>query len=82
MYGSARSRLDGSTYAIKKIRKAIKSTGPKEMACVLREVHALSYLQLRQPFCPHILRYFSSWIQDGSLYIQAGPNALHPTVNS
>lgn len=75
--GSAVSRVDGSTYAIKVIRRAIKTAGTKEMVYKLREAHALSYLQLCQPFCPYILRYFSSWIQDAQVYIQVGPSLLN-----
>lgn len=60
----AKRRLDGMFYAIKKLKKSI--TSEKECALLLREVCALSALAS----CPHIVRYYSCWIDDGHLHIQ------------
>jgi len=60
----ARKRVDGCLYAIKKLRRQILTE--KEGLLLTREVCALSAFS----GCPNILRYYSSWIEDGYLHIQ------------
>jgi len=60
-------RLDGCHYAVKKLSRKIR--GERDRAAVLREVYALSAL-CTESENPHLVRYFSSWIEDGHLYIQ------------
>jgi wee1-like protein kinase len=58
-----RKRLDGMTYAVKKISKRFHGERSKED--LLYEVYALSALDN-----PHVIRYFNSWIEDEHLYVQ------------
>lgn len=60
----AKRRLDGALYAVKQLKRQIQTDA--ERALLLREACALAAF----PACPHILRYHSSWIEDGYLYIQ------------
>jgi len=62
-----KNRLDGCMYAIKVTKQRFK--GRADRARVLKEVYALSALCNAEDN-PHIVRYFSSFIQDGRLYIQ------------
>lgn len=59
-----KNRYDGTTYAIKISSRVIK--GERHGKAMLREVHALSTLVDN----PYIVKYFSSWIEDGRLYVQ------------
>jgi serine/threonine protein kinase len=60
----ARNRIDGIQYAIKKLGE--RSTSDAATRRLTKEVCALAVLQ----GCPQIIRYFSSWIEDGRIYIQ------------
>ncbi|OQV25402.1 putative Wee1-like protein kinase [Hypsibius exemplaris] len=59
-----RKRLDGVTYAIKRTQESVQKTSFSD---VVREVFALAALEWN----PNVLRYFSSWIEGGHLYIQS-----------
>lgn len=59
-----RHRLDGSLYAIKKIKEKIQSESHGKL--MLRESCAFSALQ----GCPNLVQYYNSWIDDQHLYIQ------------
>jgi hypothetical protein len=59
----ARKRLDGTLYAVKKLRAVI--TGEATQRRFLNEVFALSALR----GCPSIIQYFDSWIDNGNLWI-------------
>lgn len=61
-----RHRLDGMLYAIKKIQERIVSKTQETM--LLREVNALALLS--NTSCPHLIRYYTSWIEEGKIYIQ------------
>ena len=61
---SCRKRLDGRTYALKKIKRKINSDN--EAKHVLKEAQAHAALI----GCPHITQYFGCWIDDGHLNIQ------------
>lgn len=61
---SARKRLDGQLYALKKIKRKINSEN--EGKHVLKEAHAHAALV----GCPGITQYFGCWIDDGHLNIQ------------
>jgi hypothetical protein len=60
----ARRRLDGTLYAVKKINKKICSESEGNL--VVKESCALAALT----GCPHLIRYFGCWIDDGHLHIQ------------
>ena len=60
----ARKRLDGTLYAIKKLKKIIQSES--EGTELLREVCALAALR----GCPNLIRYFGCWVEDNQLWIQ------------
>lgn len=60
----ARKRLDGTLYAVKKLKTRIHSEG--EGVVLLREVCALAALK----GCPNLMQYFGSWIEDSHLWIQ------------
>lgn len=59
----AKKRTDAMVYAIKISWTTIK--GERDQEARSREVHALARCDH-----PHILRYFTSWIEDGHLYLQ------------
>lgn len=59
-----RHRLDGTLYAVKRVKEAISSE--RQAHTLLREVSALSVLQ----GCPQIVRYHTSWIDNHHLFIQ------------
>lgn len=61
---AARKRLDGSLYAIKKLKRSVVSESDGNS--MLREACALSVLQ----DCPHIIRYYSCWMEDSHLWLQ------------
>ena len=60
----ARKRLDGTLYAVKKLKTRIHSE--TEGVLLLREVCALAALK----GCPHLMRYYGSWIEDSHVWIQ------------
>ena len=57
-------RLDGRSYAIKKLKRKIG--GEKEGVLLVKEVMACAALQ----GCPHMVQYYGCWLEDGHLYIQ------------
>ena len=59
-----RHRLDGTLYAVKRVRESIVSE--RRANTLLREVNALAALQ----GCEQIVRYYSSWIDSHHLFIQ------------
>jgi len=63
----ARNCIDRCFYAVKKTtqisRQSLKSAQ-------LREVFALANVSMEAEGCPNIVRYFSSWFEDGRLHIQ------------
>jgi hypothetical protein len=59
-----RHRIDGTLYAIKKIKEKIMSENHYNL--LLREICALSMLR----HCPHMIQYYNSWIDDAHIYIQ------------
>jgi serine/threonine protein kinase len=59
-----RHRLDGALYAVKRCDKRIR--GAAHLRLVLQEVFALAALGCH----PHVVRYFGSWVEDASLFIQ------------
>eukprot|EP00598_Pedospumella_elongata_P005842 CAMPEP_0184983310 /NCGR_PEP_ID=MMETSP1098-20130426/12565_1 /TAXON_ID=89044 /ORGANISM="Spumella elongata, Strain CCAP 955/1" /LENGTH=819 /DNA_ID=CAMNT_0027507119 /DNA_START=63 /DNA_END=2522 /DNA_ORIENTATION=+ len=60
----ARHRLDGTLYAIKRIRESIISE--RQGHTLLREVNALAALQ----GCEQVVKYHSCWIDNHHLFIQ------------
>jgi len=62
----ATSRLDKQSYAVKVVRRSTAG-GDKDR---MNEVHVLASVAAATTSCTHILRYFSSWLEDGDLYIQ------------
>jgi serine/threonine protein kinase len=70
----ARNRVDGWLYAVKQAKRAFSS--PADMHNTLKEVYALAALGSH----PHVVRYYSAWVED-RLYIQTGKrNATHHTA--
>ncbi|CAK9029593.1 Wee1-like protein kinase (Wee1A kinase) [Durusdinium trenchii] len=62
-----KNRLDGCMYAVKVTKQRFKGRADRER--VLKEVYALSALCNAEDN-PHIVRYFSAFVEDGRLYIQ------------
>jgi len=62
----ARNQTDRQLYAVKKTTQI--SQGNREEK--LREVFALASVSVESAACPNIVRYFSSWLEDGHLHIQ------------
>lgn len=62
----ARNRLDNHIYAVKKTTRI--SRGMRQSQ--LREIFALAAVAVADAGCPNIVRYFSSWMEDGRLHIQ------------
>ena len=60
----ARRRLDGRSYAVKKLKRKIG--GEREGALLVREAMASAALQ----GCPSLVQYFGCWLDDGHLYVQ------------
>ena len=60
----SRRRLDGRTYAVKKLKRKI--SGEKEGTLVVREAMAGAALQ----GCPCLVQYYSCWVDDHHLYLQ------------
>lgn len=61
-------RLDGCKYAIKKIKKQIQTKA--EQKIVLHDVFASSSLSYNNIFNIHIVKYYSCWQEESTLYIQ------------
>jgi hypothetical protein len=59
-----RHRLDGCLYAVKRVRESIVTE--RQGNLLLREVGALAALQ----GCPHVVRYYSAWVDNHHLFIQ------------
>lgn len=59
----ARSRLEGTIYAVKRVRAVI--TGERMHNRILNEVYVLSVLR----GCPRIIQYFDSWVESSHLHI-------------
>jgi serine/threonine protein kinase len=59
-----RSRVDGWLYAVKQARRAFRSWADRQNT--LKEVFALAALGSH----PHIVRYYSAWVEENHLYIQ------------
>jgi len=62
----AKNRVDQCWYAVKKttqIQKGLRQTQ-------LKEVFALANVSMEAQACPHIVRYYCSWLEDGRLHIQ------------
>jgi len=60
----ARRRLDGRSYAVKKLKRRIG--GEKEGALLVREAMAGAALQ----GCPSLVQYYGCWLDDSHLYVQ------------
>ncbi|KAA8491496.1 Wee1-like protein kinase [Porphyridium purpureum] len=69
-----RNRVDGCTYAVKRLRKPLHTRS--ERLSALREVHALSSLS----FHPCVVRYFSSWFEDSDTLLFIQFEYCHGTV--
>lgn len=63
----ARNNVDHCSYAIKKTNLITHGVPSQSQ---LREVFALAAVAIETESCPHIVRYFSSWFEDGRLHIQ------------
>jgi serine/threonine protein kinase len=63
----AQNRIDQCLYAVKKTSK-ISARGMHHTE--LREVFALANVSMEAEACQHIVRYYSSWMEDGRLHIQ------------
>ena len=62
-----KKRLDGCLYAVKRINQTFFSGAARER--VLKEVYALAAV-CNEHENPHVVRYFSAWMEDDRLYIQ------------
>jgi len=62
----ARNHIDQCLYAVKKTTRISRGTRQSQ----LREVFALASCAIEAEACPNIVRYFSSWVEDGRLHIQ------------
>lgn len=65
----AQHKMDRQVYAVK--AQAMESD--MEQQALLREVAALSSIWTDGPGCPHLLRYFGAWLEDGLLHVQTEP---------
>eukprot|EP01066_Platyproteum_vivax_P005070 Platyproteum_vivax@DN16471_c0_g1_i1.p1 len=63
----ARHRLDGTYYAVKISRKTFSGEATREL--LLKEARQLAYVSSGD-YEPHLVRYFSSWIEGARLAIQ------------
>lgn len=61
-----RQRVDGVEYAIKRIGGDSQRPGSMSKKVAHKEIFALAALDTS----PHVVRYYQSWIEDGSIYIQ------------
>lgn len=62
----AKNCVDQCHYAVKKTTRISKGLRQTE----LREVFALANVSMEAAACPYIVRYYSSWLEDGRLHIQ------------
>eukprot|EP00931_Biecheleriopsis_adriatica_P060695 TRINITY_DN36465_c0_g1_i1.p1 TRINITY_DN36465_c0_g1~~TRINITY_DN36465_c0_g1_i1.p1 ORF type:complete len:497 (+),score=127.35 TRINITY_DN36465_c0_g1_i1:61-1551(+) len=62
----ARNRVDQCLYAVKKTTQIARGLRQTQ----LKEVFALANVSMEAAGCPHIVRYYSSWLEDGRLHIQ------------
>lgn len=62
----AKNCVDQCFYAVKKTTKISEGLRQTE----LREVFALANVSMEAAGCPYIVRYFSSWLEDGRLHVQ------------
>jgi len=65
----AQHKMDRQVYAVK--AQAIEND--TEQQALMREVAALSSIWTDGPGCPHLLRYFGAWLEDGLLHVQTEP---------
>jgi len=63
----ARNCIDQAVYAVKKTTQIARQ---QPQQAQLREVFALANVSMEAENCPNIVRYFSSWFEDGRLHIQ------------
>ena len=67
-----RNRIDGQFYAVKRLKKQCSNESEKKIC--EREASILSLLSHRSDQYPdlscHIIRYYSSWFEEGRLFIQ------------
>ena len=61
-----RNRYDGMLYALKRLKTQFDETDESKQNLAMKEVCALAVLSS----CPSIIRYYSSWLEEGNLYIQ------------
>ena len=61
-----RQRVDGVEYAIKRVGGESQRSGSMSKKVAHKEIFALAALDT----CPHVVRYYQSWIEDESIYIQ------------
>lgn len=69
----AKHRIDQRFYAVKKttrIAQSVHHLNNNSSQLRLREVFALAAIAIEAANCPHIVRYFSSWLEGGRLHIQ------------
>ncbi|CAK8988667.1 unnamed protein product [Durusdinium trenchii] len=59
-------QLPAKTFQVKKTTKISEGLRQTE----LREVFALANVSMEAAGCPYIVRYFSSWLEDGRLHVQ------------
>mmetsp|Transcript_115064 Transcript_115064/g.229123 ORF Transcript_115064/g.229123 Transcript_115064/m.229123 type:complete len:531 (-) Transcript_115064:34-1626(-) len=64
----ARNRIDNQEYAIKRTKQPL-ARGAQRRQAMLHEALALASVAIDSS-CPYIVRYFSSWIEEGRLFIQ------------
>lgn len=62
----AQHRIDQCHYAVKRTTQISRSLKSAQ----LREVFALANVSMAVEGCPNIVRYYSSWVEDGRLHIQ------------
>ena len=61
-----RNRYDGMLYALKRLKTQFDETDESKQNLAMKEVCALAVLS----GCPFVIRYYSSWLEEGNLYIQ------------
>eukprot|EP00928_Gymnodinium_smaydae_P088419 TRINITY_DN72507_c0_g1_i1.p1 TRINITY_DN72507_c0_g1~~TRINITY_DN72507_c0_g1_i1.p1 ORF type:complete len:586 (+),score=89.15 TRINITY_DN72507_c0_g1_i1:98-1855(+) len=62
-----RNRVDQCLYAVKRTNQVVRGNQSQSQ---LREVFALASVAIEAAGCQHIVRYYSSWLEDGRLHIQ------------
>lgn len=61
-----RNSVDQCLYAVKKTTQITRGLRQTQ----LKEVFALANVSMEAEGCPHVVRYYSSWLEDGRLHIQ------------